>query len=167
VTSTLLDLFRHKTWATLVLIEFCQRLEDADLDATTPGTYGSIRNTLTHLVRTEESYFARLTGRRLKPPIPEDMPAPLPELAARIRGLGPEWEKLAADEETQRRAYTTDDGWKLAGGLIMAQAVHHADDHRTHVMSVISSRGIEGPDIDVWFYADETGLVEHVPVADR
>ena len=58
-------LYRHKTWATLRLIEHCQGLDDADLDATTPGTYGSIRDTLHHLVRTEESYFARLTGRRL------------------------------------------------------------------------------------------------------
>jgi uncharacterized damage-inducible protein DinB len=167
MSQALLGLFGHKTWATLALINFCQKLDDADLDATTPGTYGSIRHTLTHLVRTEESYFARLTGRRLRPPLPEKRPAPLPELAERIRNLGPEWEKLAADQTIQTRDFTTDDGWKLAGGLIMAQAVHHADDHRTHVMSVISAIGVEGPDLDVWSYAEATGNVEHVQVETR
>jgi len=49
----------------------------------------------------------------------------------------------------------------------MAQAVHHADDHRTHVMSVISAIGIEGPDLDVWCYAGATGNVEHVEVEAR
>jgi uncharacterized damage-inducible protein DinB len=165
--GALLQLYRHKTWATLRLIEFCQGLDEADLDATTPGTYGSIRNTLRHLVRSEEGYFARLTGRRLKTPLPKDAAAPLPELAERIRLLGPEWEKLAADEAIQTRDVTTDDGWKLVGGLIMAQAVHHADDHRTHVLSVISARGHEGPDLDLWSFADETGRVEHVPVAKQ
>jgi uncharacterized damage-inducible protein DinB len=162
-------LYRHKTWATLRLIEYCQGLDDGDLDATTPGTYGSIRDTLHHLVRTEESYFARLTGRRLSEELPEAPAASvaLTQLAERIRRLGPEWEKLAADAGVQTRDFTTDDGWRLAGGLIMAQAVHHADDHRTHVMSVISARGHEGPDIDVWSYADETGNVVHVPVTSQ
>ncbi len=32
----LLEMFRHKTWATLRLIEHCQGLEDEHLDATTP-----------------------------------------------------------------------------------------------------------------------------------
>src|SRR5437867_1983714 len=112
---------------------------DAVLDATTPGTYGSIRDTLRHMVRAEEGYFARLTGRRFKEPLPETLDASvvLVDLAERIRLLGPEWEKLAADADVQTRDVTTGDGWRLAGGLIMAQALHHADDHRTHIMSVI------------------------------
>ncbi len=162
MSGALVELFRHKTWATLQLIEFCQGLTDADLDATTPGTYGSIRDTLRHLVRAEEGYFARLTGKRFKETLPQSGGVPLPELAERIGLLGPEWERLAGDATVQEREVTTDDGWRLKGAVIMAQAVHHADDHRTHVLSVISSRGIEGPDTDVWSYADATGLVEHV-----
>jgi uncharacterized damage-inducible protein DinB len=162
MSEALLDLFRHKTWATLRLLEFCQGLSDADLEATTPGTYGSISDTLRHLVRAEEGYFARLTGQRFFEDLPSSGAVPLPELVKRITRLGPEWEKLAADGGVQGREVTTDDGWRQRGAVIMAQAVHHADDHRTHVLSVISARGMEGPDIDVWSYADATGLVEHV-----
>ena len=162
MSGTLLELFRHKTWATLKLIEFCEGLSDADLDATTPGTYGSIRETLRHLVRAEEGYFARLTGKRFKDLLPQSGAVALPELAERIRTLGPEWQKLAGDAGVQEREVTTDDGWRLKGAVIMAQAVHHADDHRTHVLSVISSRGIEGPELDLWHYAEANGLVTHV-----
>jgi len=166
MSEALLELFRHKTWATLELLDFCRDLDDEHLDATTPGTYGSIRDTLRHLVQAEEGYFARLTGRRLKDPL-SAVPVPLGELAERIRVLGPEWEKLAHDVDVQTRDVTTDDGWRLAGAEIMAQAIHHADDHRTHVMSVIGATGLEGPDIDVWCYADATGKVEHVPVTNQ
>jgi hypothetical protein len=96
--------------------------------------------------------------------VPREGAVPLDELAGRIRQLGPEWEKLAEDSDVQSRLVTTDDGWRLAGAMLMAQAVHHADDHRTHVMSVISAIGLEGPDLDVWSYAEATGKVEHVPV---
>ncbi|HEX9364835.1 MAG TPA: DinB family protein [Candidatus Dormibacteraeota bacterium] len=167
MSQAMLESFRHKTWATLQLIDFCRGLRDEQLDATTPGTYGSIRETLRHLVRAEEGYFARLTGKRFQEPLPESGGVPLDELAERIRRLGPEWEKLAQDADAQAKLFTTDDGWRLAGALLMAQAVHHADDHRTHVMSVISAIGIEGPDLDVWCYADATGNVEHVEVEAR
>ena len=161
--GTLLELYRHKTWATLRLIEFCGRLDDAMLDATVPGTYGSIRETLRHLVRAEEGYFNRITGRPMSERVAADGPVPpLAELASRIERLGPEWERLAADDETQAREVTTDDGWRLRADVIMAQVVHHADDHRTHVLTILGAHGVEGPDLDVWMYADANGLVEHV-----
>jgi len=159
--GALLELFRHKTWATLALLDFCAKQADDVIDATAPGTYGTIRDTFLHLVRAEEGYFARLTGQRFFKPL-EDRPARLDELAARIKRLGPEWEVLAQDAGAGERVVTTDDGWRQKGSIIMAQAVHHADDHRTHVLSVLSARGIEGPDLDLWSYADANGLVEHV-----
>jgi uncharacterized damage-inducible protein DinB len=58
MNETLLQLYRHKTWATLRLIEYCQGLGDEHLDATIPGTYGTIRNTLRHLVESDEAYFS-------------------------------------------------------------------------------------------------------------
>jgi hypothetical protein len=45
MTGTLLELFRHKTWATLRLIEYCQGLADEHLDSTIPRTFGTIRPT--------------------------------------------------------------------------------------------------------------------------
>jgi uncharacterized damage-inducible protein DinB len=161
MSTALLELYRHKTWATLQLIEFCAGLTDGQLDATAPGTYGSIRDTLRHLVRAEEGYFWRISGRRLSEAL-GDAPVALGELAGRIRRLGPEWEALAQDQAVADREVTTPDGWRQKAAIVMAQVIHHADDHRTHVLTVLGANGIEGPDIDVWNYADATGQVERV-----
>ena len=72
MNDALVELFRHKTWATLGLIEGCQGLEEQALDATTPGTYGSIRETLHHLVGSDESYLATVTGERPSQPLPSE-----------------------------------------------------------------------------------------------
>jgi uncharacterized damage-inducible protein DinB len=58
----LADLFRHHLWANLRLLDGCESLSDAQLEATAHGTFGSIRATLLHLVRSDGSYLARLTG---------------------------------------------------------------------------------------------------------
>lgn len=135
----LVMLFRHKTWATLRLIEHCRGLDDEQLNATIPGTFGSIRATLQHLVGAEEGYFATLTGERLSERL-TDEPVPLEELAERLRRLAPRWEALARDPAVATREVTTRDGWRTIGAVLLAQAIHHADDHRSHVLSTIGAR---------------------------
>jgi len=161
MNGALLDLYRHKTWATLRLIEYCQGLEDDHLDATIPGTFGTIRETLRHLVNAEEGYFWTVTRERLSEPLP-DGPVPLGELAERIRRLGPRWELLAQDTDAPSREVTTRDGWRMLGSVPMAQAIHHADDHRSHVLSILGARGLELPELDVWGYAGSAGLMHEL-----
>jgi uncharacterized damage-inducible protein DinB len=175
VSDTLLELYRHKTWATLRLIEYCQKLDDEHLDATIPGTFGSIRQTLRHLVSADEGYFSLLTRKRLSEPLPDGLvklgdlprgPVPLDELAKRIRALGPRWELLAQDADVAHRECTTTDGWRVPGSVPMAQAIHHADDHRSHILSILGARGLDVPEpnsLDVWGYAEAMALM--TPVA--
>jgi uncharacterized damage-inducible protein DinB len=126
MNEVLLELYRHKTWATLRLIEHCQSLDDAQLDATIPGTYGTIRDTLRHLVGAEERYFWEVTGNRLAEPFP-DGPVPLAELAGRIRrfveragvriGAAKRLERGADDLLNQpRRTRRTESSAELANG---------------------------------------------------
>ena len=158
MNGALLELFRHKTWATVRLIEHCAGLADEHLDATIPGTYGTIRDTLRHLVHGEEDYFWMLTRERLAEPLPEGR-IPMDELAARIRRLGPRWEALAEDAELATSEVSADDGWRMPGAVPMAQAIHHADDHRTQVLSILGARGLDVPDLDEWAHADSQGLM--------
>src|SRR5262249_19333334 len=132
------------------------------LGATIPGAFGTIRDTLQHLVAAEEGYFWGLTGERLPAPLP-DVQVPLGELADRIRRLGPRWELLALDSEIPSRELTLPDGWRTIGAVPMAQAIHHADDHRSHVLSILGARGLEVPDLDVWSYGDAAGLMQEPP----
>jgi uncharacterized damage-inducible protein DinB len=170
--GTLLELFRHKTWATLRLIEHCQGLEDEHLDATIPGTYGTIRETLRHLVEAEQGYFSILTRQRFRSkdegaafvfpdPVP-DGSVPLDQLAERVRRLGPRWEALAQDADLAGREVTTTNGFRVPGAVPMAQTIHHADDHRSHVLSILGARGLEVPDLGVWDYAESVGELQEI-----
>lgn len=159
MNGTLLELYRHKTWATIRLIEHCESLDDEYLDATTPGTYGTIRETLRHLVDADEGYFWTVTHERLSAPLLEG-PVPLNELADRFRRLGPRWEALAEDDELADRDFTTSDGWRIPGAVPMAQAIHHAADHRGHVLSILGALGLEVPELDIWDYAYASGHMQ-------
>jgi uncharacterized damage-inducible protein DinB len=167
MNGALLELYRHKTWATIRLIEYCQGLDDEHLDATIPGTFGTIRDTLRHLVDAEEGYLADVTGERLSEPLP-DGPVPLDELAQRIRRLGPRWEVVAQGTDLQSREITSEDGrWRMPGAVPMAQAIHHADDHRSHVLSILGARGLDDPGLSVWAYARSAGLMQKSGPAAR
>ncbi|HEY8761985.1 MAG TPA: DinB family protein [Candidatus Dormibacteraeota bacterium] len=175
MNGALLALFRHKTWATLRLIEHCKGLGDEHLDATIPGTYGTIRETLRHLVEAEQGYLSIVTREPFptkvaaaaflfQDPLP-DGPVPLDDLAERIRRLGPQWEILAESLDLDTREVTTTDGWRLPAAVIMAQTVHHADDHRTHILSILGARGLEIPEpdgLDLWGYAQSEGLMQEL-----
>jgi len=167
MNEVLVELFRHKTWATLLLIEACHGLDEEALDATSPGTYGTIRDTLHHLVGADEGYLATVTGQRPADPLRSGRVA-LETLADLTRQLGPRWEALARDPEIGSREVITGDGWRTPAAVPMAQAIHHAECHRGHVLSVLGAHSIEipgldiGEDLDVWHYGIAVGLMQQV-----
>lgn len=169
VNEALVELFKHKTWATLLVIEALQDVDADVLDLTTPGTYGTIRATLQHLVAADESYLATITGKPAHP-LPGEQ-VPLEALADRIRELGPRWDALARDPGAPSREVTTGDGWRTPAAVPIAQAIHHAECHRGHVLSVIGAHGIElpgldiGEDLDIWHHGIAVGLMQETGMA--
>jgi uncharacterized damage-inducible protein DinB len=167
MNEVLVELFRHKTWATLLLIEACGGLDEEALEATTPGTYGSIRDTLHHLVAADESYLGTVTGEHPAHPLPDEGVS-LATLADLTRQLGPQWEALARDPGIGSREIVTGDGWRTPVAIPMAQAIAHAEGHRGHVLSVLGAHNIElpgldiGEDFDVWHHGIATGLMREV-----
>src|SRR5512146_2910227 len=61
------DCFRHNIWANLRLLDACAQLSDAQLDATAQGLYGSVRQTLMHMLSSEEGYAQAVTGSATTP----------------------------------------------------------------------------------------------------
>ena len=59
MTTGLADFFTYNLWANLRLLDACAHLSDAQLDATTKGTFGSVRETLMHLFASEEGYVGK------------------------------------------------------------------------------------------------------------
>jgi uncharacterized damage-inducible protein DinB len=48
-------------------------------------------------------------------------------------------------------------------GIRLAQALHHGSDHRSQICTILTSIGIEPPDIDVWAFAWSDGRLVEVP----
>ncbi|HKB17417.1 MAG TPA: hypothetical protein VKF28_00160 [Candidatus Dormibacteraeota bacterium] len=46
---------------------------------------------------------------------------------------------------------------RLSLGVVLIQAMHHGNDHRTHVCSILGAHGLEYGDMDVWAYGEATG----------
>jgi uncharacterized damage-inducible protein DinB len=159
MTATLLDdAVAHHIWATERLIEVCAGLTPEQLTTPTPGTYGSIVDTLRHLVSTDSWY---LTFFRDEPQLIEEGSEPgLDELRSAITANGAVWMKLLAsgpDGETD--VVEHGDGWNFHSplGFRLAQVVHHGTDHRSQICTALTSAGMEPPAIDLWAYGEATG----------
>jgi uncharacterized damage-inducible protein DinB len=156
-TSVLLELLKHKTWATLKVIELCESLPKEALDEAHPGTYGSIRATLRHLVGADDNYFRLLSGTPRQEPPPEDVS--LAELKERFTSLVSAWQGVFEDPTLPDREFTTRVG-VTAGVAPLAQSIHHAEVHRTQILSMLGARGVQPPDFDVWEFGTAAGYVK-------
>src|SRR5207253_11093059 len=48
---------------------------------------------------------------------------------------------------------------RMRSGVVLVQAVHHGNDHRTHICTVLGSHEIAFGDMDVWAYGDSVGAI--------
>jgi uncharacterized damage-inducible protein DinB len=163
----LVEAFRYNKWANLTLLEVCEGLSSKQLELTSPGTYGTISATLLHLVGAERRYLWRLRGQvgrfsqirrfpgvaRLKTQAALSgdgliAVAPLIKASDTIEGKG------RSGRFTVRKS------------VVLIQALHHGNDHRTHICTILGANGIPYRDMDVWSYGEAIGkLVELSPKA--
>jgi uncharacterized damage-inducible protein DinB len=163
--SDLSDAFAHHVWATLRLLDVCEELGPEQLETAVPGTYGSILDTMRHLVAADSSYLFVTTRGRTQPIDEEGMA--LPALRAEFEGHGDAWASLLAegpdpDEVLERHR---DDGSETHApmGIRLAQALHHGTDHRSQICTALTTLGVEPPSIDVWDFGERDGRVVEIP----
>ena len=47
--------------------------------------------------------------------------------------------------------------FSVPAGIFITQALHHANEHRAHICTILGARGLEAPDVSGWGYAVATG----------
>lgn len=156
---TLVHLFRHNRWANLRLLEACAELDPATLSADPDGgTFGSIAATLVHLLAAEERYVALLRGEaQPEPPLRESEPFPgFDRLRARARRSGTALVAVAQEDPHERvlRGTRGDRPYEMSAVIPLVQAIHHGNEHRTQITSLLGRLGIEPPDLSGWGYRD-------------
>jgi uncharacterized damage-inducible protein DinB len=151
----LADAFGHHTWATLRLIDAVLALTPEQLATGVPGTYGSILDTVRHLVGADCSYLSLLSAGRVSP-IEEDG-MDLVGLRSAMEASGPAWLEIVGgelDPDTVVIRHREDGSESHAPlGIRLAQALHHGTDHRSQVCTALTALGIGPPAIDAWDYA--------------
>ena len=149
------DFFKYNLWANLHLLDACENLSDAQLDATTRGTFGSVRATLMHIVAGEEGYVQRFTGQRPEPALREHDPFPgFDELRRRARLSGEEMIAIAEQWEQGEMLYIFYQGqfFAVPAIFVLIQAINHATDHRSQIATVLSQQDVTLPELDGWAY---------------
>lgn len=163
--SPLADAFAHHVWATLRLVDTCLPLSPEQLATVVPGTYGSILDTVRHLVGGDASYLYTMTGGR-SPLIDED-DMDLPALRTAMEANGAAWSQLLAEALDPDAVVVRhrDDGSQSYAplGIRLAQAVHHGTDHRSQICTALTTLGVQPPEIDVWDFGRQDGRVGEVP----
>jgi uncharacterized damage-inducible protein DinB len=158
----LIEAFRYNKWANLHVLDLCVDLTAEQLRLSSPGTYGSVADTLLHLFGAEQRYIRRLTG--AAPRISErDEFLGVAALRTFAEQSGDELIRLA--ERTQPDVQIEDERNRMDAGVVLVQALHHGNDHRTHVCTILGANGIECGEMDVWAYGKATGTI--VPLAAR
>lgn len=158
-TDTLTTLFRHNLWANLRLLEECAVLTAEQLESTQTGTFGSIRDTLEHIVRAEKSYLSRIsTGQRYR--WPEGAPPmTIAEMTESARQTGEGLIEWAAKVQPDDSVQIDWDGVMrdVPKTILLTQAINHATEHRSQVMAILTQLGIEPPELDSWTYFSQQG----------
>ena len=160
MTTGLRDFFQYNLWANVQLLDACEQLTDAQLDAIMTGIYGSIRETLLHLFASEEGYARHCH-------FAEDAPTPrlkelttfpgFAELRRRAEWSGNEMIRFAerAEQDDLEKILHLDGGtYDAAVIIVLIQAINHAIDHRSQIATLLSQQGIELPGLDGWCYND-------------
>jgi len=158
VNEGLLDPFRHNAWATRELLRTCRDLSPEQLDATATGTFGTIRETLAHVVRAERFYRSLLDA------APEwgrpDGATPLDVLEERAGDMAAFWESfLSRPIDTERVVVDENETetTRVAAGVLIAQVLNHGNEHRGHVCTILTTLGIPPPELDGWAYGEAVG----------
>jgi len=163
--SVIEDAFAHHVWATIRLVDACLPLRPEQLETAVPGTYGSIIETVRHLVGSDSWYLFAITGDRARS-IDEDH-MDLLELRGAMEGHDAAWSSLLAQDPDPDAAIVTrrDDGSEIRTtmGIRLAQALHHGTDHRSQICTVLTTLGVEPPSIDVWDFGALDGRVVEGP----
>jgi len=161
--------FRHNAWANQRLIDVCVACSNEHLGTRAAAAYGSILETLVHLVASEQRYIRRLGGDLPTSPIVEGDQPSLEELKQATVANGEVLTALAASASSDAVVSGQEAGlaFESEAAVFLVQTVTHSAEHRTQVITMLSTLGVgpEGLDeqLDAWAWGEATGALRTRP----
>jgi uncharacterized damage-inducible protein DinB len=155
-SPTLDHVLRHNAWANKTLLEFCAALEPAALDLSAAGTYGTLYGTVQHIVGGEQFYIRLLTGEMLGTLVRKTERRTLDDLVAISALTGARAIAIAASDDADRVIAPGED--QTTVGIVLAQLVHHGNEHRAHATTILGAHRRTTPKIGAWTYGIANGI---------
>ena len=158
-------LFDYSYWANKKLFHVIASLTPEEFTRPVAGSYGSIRNTLVHVLSTEWGWLDRCggpeRGRRLEP---GDYPT--------AQSLRDEWSRVESymreflaglEDEDLARHVEYDGSGGAKRSMLLGELMHHAANHAAHYRGqtalLLRELGYAPGDVDLLFYyAEKRGI---------
>lgn len=152
--TTLTELIRHNNWANLQVLEACEQLSDAQLDTHISGAYGTIRETLIHIIRSEAGYIRLLTNNSSEPPFQREDGPSVAEIKAYAIEVGQALVETAEQTSLNHPVSHEWDGqqYDYSALLVFIQAINHGIEHRVNITTVLNQQEQNPPAVDGWSY---------------
>ncbi|MFU8771067.1 MAG: DinB family protein [Anaerolineales bacterium] len=152
--TTLVEFIRYNNWANAQILAACQVLTSEQLAANSPGTCGTIRATLEHIIRAEAYYIGLLTGSRPQPLIEWDDQPNLAEVFTFAKQVAGALLDTIQRIPPTHIVHEQEDGntFDYQALAIFVQVVNHGIEHRTNITTILSSLGLPVPEVDGWGY---------------
>ena len=157
--------FDYGYWANGKLFAVIAQLTPEEFTRPVAGSYGSIRNTMVHVLSTEAGWLDRCGGPKRGPRLkPEDFPTidTLMQAWKRVEANVREFLATLQDEDLARNAeYENNRGEKrsMPLGELMQHTSNHGVHHRGQVALLLRLLGRAPGDFDALFYhADRRGV---------
>ncbi len=151
--NILARLVEHNNWANSQIFDACETLKVEQLDFQPQSSVrGTIRETLQHLVLSQEDYTSMLISFN-HPPEREPL-LTLPELREVADKSGQQLLSLVQDSSNKllQAQIHISDCYTVEPWVIIVQVINHATEHREQIKSIMSVLGVEPPRIDGWKY---------------
>ncbi len=154
VGTTLTEFIRYNSWANHRVLDACVQLSEEKLATPIPGAYGTIRETLVHLVEAEAFYISLLTGGEPKPPYESDEAPTVEQMRVFSDELGLALVNLANQFNPRDMVDEEGDGWELhyQAVALFIQIVDHGIEHRTNITTALNAGLQDPPEVDGWAY---------------
>ena len=158
-------LYDYSYWANGKLFGAIAQLTPEQFTRPVAGSYGSIRNTMVHVLSAEAGWLDRCGGPKRGPRLnPADFPTVESVIQAwnRVEAHAREFLARLKDEDLARMAeYATDQSAKISMpvGELMQHAANHAVHHRGQVALLLRLLGHAPGNFDILFYfAEKRGV---------
>ena len=152
--STFMEFILYNNWANEQVLLACQNLSEEQLAAPIPGAYGTIRDTLGHIIRGEAYYLLLLTGSSPQPHFKWEAQPGLAEMTAYAAQVGMALVDMAQRILPTDQVIEEDEGkvYHYQALAVFIQIINHGVEHRTNITTILNQGLQKPPDVDGWGY---------------